>query len=100
MHLAEPKSALQRKLRDVQMHATNIAILEDLRVEMYCAKFNQGSEYLDWYGDSHLGAIGAGIKALAALIDSDIDDAHELISERTRGVEQAGALAEEKLGTD
>jgi hypothetical protein len=81
MLIAEPKSGLQEKLRDVQIHAANILSLEELHTEMYCGKLNRGSEHLEWYSDQHAAAIGAGIKALAALIDSEIDDAHALISE-------------------
>lgn len=81
MLIAKPKSGLQEKLREAQMHAAYIVTLEGLRTEMYCAKLNQGSEHVQWYGDQQDAAIGAGIKALAALIDSEIDDAHELISQ-------------------
>lgn len=81
MLIAKPKSALQEKLRNAQLHAANILTLEELRAEMYCGKLNQGSEHLEWYRDQHDAAIGAGIKALAALIDSEIDDVHELLPE-------------------
>jgi hypothetical protein len=81
MLIAKPKSALQEKLRDAQLRAAYIVTLEGLRSEMYCAKLNQGSEHVEWYGAQQDAAIGAGIKALAESIDSEIDDVHELISE-------------------
>jgi len=81
MLIAKSKSALQEKLREAQLHAAYIVTLEGLRTEMYCAKLNQGSEHVQWYGAQQAAAIGAGIKALAELIDSEIDDVHALVSE-------------------
>jgi hypothetical protein len=85
--LTRPKSAAEKKLQAAQMAALHIKVLTDLRSEMYCAKVNQGSEHLEWYGDAiHGESIGAGIAALAALIDSEIDDAHDILPKAEREV--------------
>jgi hypothetical protein len=80
MLTANPKSAVQKKLQDAQMLCVHIKVLIELRAEMYCCKVSQGSEHFEWYRDAYHGeAIGAGIAALAELIDSEIDDVHRVL---------------------
>jgi hypothetical protein len=81
MLTTKSKSALQKKLQDAQLACAHIRVLTELRSEMHCAKGNQGSEHLEWYGDAYHGsAIEAGIAALADQIDSQIDDVHSVLS--------------------
>jgi hypothetical protein len=72
MLTTNPKSALQKKLRDAQMACAHIRLLAEL-----CS------------GDDDTtvrDAFGAGIAALADQIDSQIDDVHLVLSEAEPGV--------------
>jgi len=73
------KSALEKKLQDMQLHAVHISVLEQLRAKLQDAQVHQGSEHFKWYGPYFESGIGAGILALTALIDSDAADAQELL---------------------